>query len=391
MIQNCRSCGSTQTESFFEMGSIPMSSCILTETRQAAAEFGRGDLELAVCHQCGFIQNQLFQPELVDYTMPYEESQAFSPRFVAFQNEVITRLIADYELEGKTIFEVGSGKGAFLDMICRAAQARGIGIDPAAEPGRLGDDVDITLIREFFDETKTDLTGDLIVCRHTLEHVQPVGKFVGDIVESARKTPGSVTFFELPDTERILAEGAFWDVYYEHCSYFTTSSLSYLFRSRGFDILQLQFAFDDQYLLLEAAVGEVDRSIDSDHVADIVARCRTFGEGARREVDHWRSLVDEFASRGETVVVWGAGSKAVGFLSALGRDAEVAAAVDVNPFKQGSFLPGSAHEIISPESLRELQPELVLVMNPIYTTEIGNSLADLGLHPRLEALGVPAT
>ena len=31
----------------------------------------------------------------------------------------------------------------------------------------------------------------------------------------------TVVLFELPDVERVLREVAFWDVYYEHCSYFT--------------------------------------------------------------------------------------------------------------------------------------------------------------------------
>jgi hypothetical protein len=33
--------------------------------------------------------------------------------------------------------------------------------------------------------------------------------------------PTSPVLFELPDVLRVLEEVAFWDVYYEHCSYFT--------------------------------------------------------------------------------------------------------------------------------------------------------------------------
>jgi hypothetical protein len=31
----------------------------------------------------------------------------------------------------------------------------------------------------------------------------------------------TAVFFETPDAKRVLAEGAFWDIYYEHCSYFS--------------------------------------------------------------------------------------------------------------------------------------------------------------------------
>jgi hypothetical protein len=90
------------------------------------------------------------------------------------------------------------------------------------------------------------------------------------------------------------------------------------------------------------------------------------------------------------VVLWGAGSKAVGFLSAIELDDAITAVVDVNPFKQGTFLPGSAHEIISPQKLLEISPDLVVVMNPAYAGEIRQMLDGLGLNPRLEALGTVA-
>lgn len=387
MIDECQACGHRVVEPFFSLARIPLSSCALPETSRAASDFGRGDLELAVCHRCGFIQNRLFDPGLVDYTMPYEESQAFSPRFTAFQEHLISELIADHDLAGKTVVDIGCGKGAFLESICREAGARGIGIDPAGDFSRVGEDVDITLVREQFDAS-TDVIGDLFCCRHTLEHIQPVGEFMAAVAASLRRNVGSGGFFELPDTERILDEGAFWDVYYEHCSYFTVGSLGSLVSSSGLSITKLERAFDDQYILLQAETGPTTGSPEPGIVEQTVDQCRKFGEIVGGEVERWQRLIGESAAEGRTVVVWGAGSKAVGFLSALDRDEAIAAVVDVNPFKQGSFLPGSAHEIVAPEALGDIGPDLVVVMNPVYATEIDAMLANLGLHPRLASLGV---
>ena len=62
----------------------------------------------------------------------------------------------------------------------------------------------------------------------------------------------TVVLFELPDVLRVLRDAAFWDVYYEHCSYFSPGSLARLFRLTGFEVLRLEMDYDDQYILLEA-------------------------------------------------------------------------------------------------------------------------------------------
>ena len=390
MSNGCWSCGGSSLTPFFAVEGIALSSLILMDSAEQAHLFPRGDLELVVCRSCGFIYNRLFKPENVDYTMPYEESQAYSPRFREFEEELVDHLVTDYQLTGKEIFEIGCGKGSFLETLCRRAGARGLGIDPTFEPGRVPEDVDITGLREFFDVDHTHLTGDLICCRHTLEHIQPVAEFMSLVRQSAGNRPDSVIFFEIPDVDRILDEGAFWDIYNEHCSYFSLPSLSNLFRSRGFEVLRLQRGYDDQYLLIDARVGPCDISVDAAEVARVVAKAEHFGAAVRKEIQTWRDLVASAAAERRSVVLWGASSKAVGFLSAIGADDAVEAAVDINPYKQGKFLPRSGHPVIGPQTLTEVQPDLLLVMNPIYVPEITAMLDNLGLHPEIRALGAGA-
>jgi hypothetical protein len=59
--------------------------------------------------------------------------------------------------------------------------------------------------------------------------------------------------------------------------------------------------------------------------------------------------------------------------------------VDINPHRQGKFMPGTGHPIVAPEGLVDVRPEHVVVMNPIYVQEIGRDLARLALSPRLRA------
>ena len=65
---------------------------------------------------------------------------------------------------------------------------------------------------------------------------------------------------------------------------------------------------------------------------------------------------------------------------------QVAQVVDINPPKQGKFLPVTGHEVIGPAALASAPPDTVIVMNPIYLPEIAADLATLGLAPELVAI-----
>ena len=111
-----------------------------------------------------------------------------------------------------------------------------------------------------------------------------------------------------------------------------------------------------------------------------------FSERVERLKADWRERVIEARRQGSKVVLWGSGSKAVSFLTSLGLDEEVSAAVDINPYRQGHYMPTTAHRIIAPEELLEIGPGLVIAMNRMYTDEITDAVRKLGLGAEVVAL-----
>jgi hypothetical protein len=188
---------------------------------------------------------------------------------------------------------------------------------------------------------------------------------------------------------RVLQESAFWDIYYEHCSYFSLGSLARLFRRTGFEVLDLATAYDGQYLLLEAraATGVTAPSLpeenDLQELADTVAR---FRQNHENHVSTWRKRIQSFRDQGQTAAIWGSGSKCVAFLSTLGITDEIDVVVDINPYRQGKYLPSSGKAIVSPAALKDYRPDVVIAMNPIYLEEIRNDLRSMGLDPELTAV-----
>ncbi|NNF65578.1 MAG: methyltransferase domain-containing protein [Acidimicrobiia bacterium] len=349
-------------------------------SREAALAYPTGVIELAVCLQCGFIANTSFDPMAVDYTQPYEESQEFSPRFMEFAEGLADALVDRHDLVGKSVFEVGCGKGSFLSLLARRGVASAIGVDPSADERRLPPDVRDTVAveRAFFGEGTGAGTGDLVICRHTLEHIQPVRSFVTALVAARDATPDSALFIEVPDTSRILDEQAFWDVYYEHCSYFTSASLRRLIGSVSGVQPEVVTAYGDQYLLA-TALQRGEPAPLQEHSTTLHQMTRDFAAAVDVKIDRWRDFIE---SHQDGVVLWGGGSKGTTFLNTIGDISKgVAAVVDINPHLQGTYVAGTGHEIIAPERLLEYRPNTVIVMNPLYVSEITADLASLGLDP----------
>lgn len=390
-VRECQSCGAQGVVVFYRVANVPVHSCILMPEREAAIKYPMGNVHVGFCGACGFIQNVVFDPGIQEYSSQYEETQGFSPRFQDFARSLASRFIEKYSLRNKSIIEIGCGKGEFLALLCELGGNRGIGIDPSYIPERTRSDAvsRMTFIKDFYSAKYSHLTADVVVCRHTLEHIQPAAEFVRMVRRSIGDRKDTIVFFEVPDVSRVLKEHAFWDIYYEHCSYFTLGSLARLFRTTGFEVLDLAKDFDGQYLLIEARPtnGSKGPVFSQENDLEELARdVKEFQETLPGQAKGWKETLGKIKGRGERAVIWGSGSKAVAFLTTMGIRDEIEYVVDINPYKHGKYLAGTGHQIVPPQFLREYKPDVVIAMNPIYRDEIQHDLDHMKVHADLVAV-----
>ena len=102
-----------------------------------------------------------------------------------------------------------------------------------------------------------------------------------------------------------------------------------------------------------------------------------------KRLDKRREQLRGYMEQGKRTVIWGSGSKGVSFLTTLGLDEEVGYVTDINPYRHNMYMPGTGHKIIPPAELKEYKPDVVIIMNPIYTDEIRADLHKMGLDPEL--------
>jgi SAM-dependent methyltransferase len=369
---------------------VPVHSCLVMESHDEAVSIARGALAVVLCTRCGSMTNRAFADHDMSYSSRYEDSQAFSPTFLAYARDLAARWVDRWRLTGATVLEIGAGRGDFSRVLAEAGAGRVIAMDPTLDPARFGTPDDrVTLWAETFDETCRLPEVDAVVMRHVLEHVDDPHTLLRSLRAALASRPDVPVLVELPEAGRILAEGAFWDVYHEHCNYLTRDVAAELFESAGLVVRSATLAYGEQYLLVEALPAGTPRPMHlPEHaVSEIAHAVRRFRDHSRHQVDRLAEEIRRHSVDGR-VAVWGSGSKGTAFLHALGPVAQdVDVVVDVNPFLAGKFIAGTGHPIVAPESLRQEPADLVVVMNPVYTAEIRAQVDRLAPGASLVALG----
>jgi len=383
----CPSCRSDRVGLFYEAPSVPVNSVLLLPNRAQALAFPTGDIRLGLCEDCGFIYNASFDRRLVEYSTRCEETQGFSPFFRSWHEGLAQRLIERYSLRAKKIVEIGCGKGEFLALLCDLGDNRGIGFDPAYIPERIAPESAsrIKFVSDFYTEKDGGLNADFLCCKMTLEHVADSADFVKMVQCSLRNSPEAYVFFQVPNVSRVLRDEAFWDIYYEHCSYFSAGSLAELFRRAGFEVLDVGLEYGDQYVTIEARSGERASLplATEDDLEDLKNLVQGFATRVPQRIEEWRTRLKGYRERGLKTVVWGAGSKGVTFLSTLDAPGAVEFVVDINPNMSGHYLAKTGLEIVNPAFLHDYRPDVVIVMNPVYREEIVTELSNWGLRPEV--------
>ena len=368
----CALCEAADVTVFLTRDQAPVHQNVLYGDAESARAVARGQLQMTVCGQCGFVYNAAFDPARITYARGYDNDQTFSPYFDRYVDSLIEQLKAQVGIDGRSIAEIGCGSGYFLDrLVAASTDSVGVGYDPSYSGQVRSADGRVSYVTSHF--TGNGRRADLVICRHVIEHVSRPAEFAATIRDSV--DPGASVVIETPAVEWILGNHVIWDFFYEHCSLFSASSLARVFAASGFEVRTVDPVFNGQYLWLTAsATGTARRRARHDPDPAIADACRRFAAVERVIRQRWEEVVERARVRGP-VAVWGAGAKGSTFVNLLDPAAEqIACVVDVNPRKQGRYIAGSGHRVVSPQALAD-GIQTVFIMNPNYESEIRSAAA----------------
>lgn len=332
----------TDYRELYRVSGLPVFQNRMYSSREEARSCVKGDMVLAENLSSGLVSNIAFRPELLEYDADYQNEQGNSPVFQRHLGEVADLIEATMGYDD--LVEVGCGKGLFLELLAgRGADIKGY--DPTYE----GDSPRIA--KQYFSKN-LGITGKGLILRHVLEHIKDPVEFLLALKEA---NGGSGTIYiEVPCFDWICSHRAWFDVFYEHVNYFRLSDFQRIFGN----VVETRRSFNGQYLSVIADLSSVQVPVRDAH------------DAPNFPMDFTATLEPRTM---DDAVVWGGASKGVIFSLMMERaGAAVKTLIDINPAKQGRFLPATGIQVQPPN---EVLPGLrdgstIYVMNSNYLPEI---------------------
>jgi hypothetical protein len=384
----CRFCGSRLETTVVDLGMSPPCQSIVTQAQLEEMERFY-PLHARLCEECLLVQ----LPELVapaEVFAEYAYFSAYSTSWVEHARRYVEMIVGRLGLGGDDlVVELASNDGYLLQHF-RGTGIRILGLDPAANVARAAEERGVPTLVEFFGrEVATRLAAEkqasLIIGNNVLAQVPDVNDFIEGV--SLLLAPHGTATFEFPHLLRLLDEVQYDTIYHEHYSYFSFTTIGRVLAKQGlsvYDVEELPTHGGSLRVYAQHANGPHSRTpaVDALLAREAASGLRTrerYERFARDVAESKRALLDlliRLRRDGKRVAGYGAPGKGNTLLNYCGiRTDLVDYTVDRNPYKQGTFTPGTHIPILPVEHIAETRPDYLLVLPWNLVDEISAQLA----------------
>jgi SAM-dependent methyltransferase len=373
---SCRLCGAAVEAVFADLGSSPLANSFLPPSAVNAME-PFYPLRALVCGNCFLVQLEEFETPghiFSDYAYFSSYSSSWIDHSRRYAEQMIERLGLGAHSH---VVEIASNDGYLLQFF-HERQVPVLGIEPAANVARVALQKGIPTLVEFFGrETASSLAGesaaDLLIGNNVLAHVPDLNDFIAGIKLLLK--PGGVITLEFPHLMRLIEDNQWDTIYHEHFSYFSFLTVSRAFQEHGLRLFDVQeLPTHGGSLRVYGCHAEDPAKSESDAARELHGREHDagyeqldtyLGYGRRVEADKRQILgfLIDLKQQGLRIAGYGAPAKGNTMLNYCGlRRDFIEYTCDLNPHKQGHFLPGSHIPILAPEQILEDKPDVVLIL-----------------------------
>ncbi len=372
----CRFCAAPLEHLFVDLGMSPLANSYLAPDQVNAME-PFYPLRAYVCRRCLLVQLEEFETPVRIFS-DYAYFSSYSSSWLEHSRDYVEQMIERFGLGASShVVELASNDGYLLQYF-HERRVPVLGIEPAANVAKLALQKGIPTLVEFFGvETARSLmpdsAADLLLGNNVLAHVPDLNDFVAGMKVLLK--PGGVITMEFPHLLALVQENQWDTIYHEHFSYFSFRTVRAVFAAHGLRLFDVEQLPTHGGSLRIYGCHDVDAGKpDGPRTAELVERERAAGfeelatytsyaERVRADKLQILSFLIDCKRQGLRVVGYGAPAKGNTLLNYCGVGPEfIDYTCDLNPHKQGHFLPGSHIPIRAPETIAEDRPDVILIL-----------------------------
>ena len=373
----CRHCETELSMTLVDLGTAPPSNAYLDAQALNKYEVWY-PLKIGVCTECWLVQTEDYAHFDELFTADYAYFSSFSSSWLEHAKVYTDEMISRFNLGvNSVVVEVAANDGYLLQYF----KQQGIpcyGIEPTTSTAKAAREKGIDIVEDFFGTQlatclRNEKSGaDLMAANNVLAHVPDINDFVAGFALLLK--PEGVATFEFPHLLRLIQENQFDTIYHEHFSYLSLTSVVRIFAANNLQVFDVtELSTHGGSLRVFAQRQDAGLQTQSQNVAQILARERTAGVSDQafyldfqKRVNHVKndfvSFLIEAWRCGKKIAAYGAAAKGNTLLNYAGVRADlIDFVVDLNPAKQGKFLPGSRIPIVDENHLKSEQPDYVII------------------------------
>lgn len=373
---SCRFCGAQLDAVFADLGMSPLANSYLSPDRVNGME-PFYPLRALVCGECFLVQLEEFETPAAIFS-DYAYFSSYSSSWLEHSREYAGLMIDRLGLDSSShVVEIASNDGYLLQFF-HDRQIPVLGIEPAANVAKVALQKGIPTLVEFFGvQTARSLAGessaDLLLGNNVLAHVPDLNDFVAGMKVLLK--PDGVITMEFPHLMRLIDDNQWDTIYHEHFSYFSFLTVSRVFDAHGLRLFDVdELPTHGGSLRIYGCHADDAAKVETDAARKLRERERAagfeqietyLGYGRRVEADKRQilSFLIGLKEQGLRIVGYGAPAKGNTLLNYCGVGCDfIDYTCDLNPHKQGHFLPGSHIPIRAPEAILKDKPDVVLIL-----------------------------
>jgi len=384
----CRICKNEDLKIFLSLGKSPLANSFLAE-EDLNKEEKKYPLELVFCSNCKLVQlSYVVDPELMfkNYVYVTSTTKTFQRHFTQMAEEIGNK----FNLTEKSlVVDIGSNDGLLLKGFQKFKKVRVMGVEPATNIAKMANDSGIDTINDFFSEKTVDeiiekkkCKADVVTANNVFAHINDIDEVIKNVKLLLKEN--GIFVIEVQYFVDTIEQMTFDNVYHEHLSYYTLTSLKNFFNKHNLEIFNVQKVDSHGgslrvFIMKNGGKQEIQEEVGKmlDYESERgVGNINTYNQFAEKVYGVKKQLIvclKKVKSQNKSIAGYGAPAKSTTLLNFCNIGKEIIDyIVEDNSLKIGLFTPGTHIPLESSKNLDENKPDYILILAWNFASEILN-------------------